>query len=249
MKLRRGPRRAQAVADRLQAKDQDRRDVREFRRLADMARYYAATTDPVAESAPYFDPQQGEARALAALAITSRWGPTLERLLLPDEIDPLKRSLHDLLLLTAQAMSQHTTGPDEVQEMLACWIARPCWVLRPGVFSGCVPSPSGDAATLVRRPTTSDGRTIQRFRRPRSITFCEVKTTGKTLAQTGERSERSAWEPEPERMEKAIEEYRQALRIDPEHYWSQFQLGRSYLSLSRLAEAVAAHRRLRGPSA
>ena len=41
-------------------------------------------------------------------------------------------------------------------------------------------------------------------------------------------------------MERAIEEYREALRIDPEHYWSQFQLGRSYLSLSRRAEAVEA---------
>ena len=41
-------------------------------------------------------------------------------------------------------------------------------------------------------------------------------------------------------MDKAIDQYRQALRIDPDHYWSHFQLGRCYLSLSRLAEAVEA---------
>jgi tetratricopeptide (TPR) repeat protein len=41
-------------------------------------------------------------------------------------------------------------------------------------------------------------------------------------------------------MERAIDEYRQALRIDPDHYWSHLQLGRSFLSLSRFAEAVEA---------
>ena len=39
-------------------------------------------------------------------------------------------------------------------------------------------------------------------------------------------------------MKKAIAEYRQALVLDPDHYWALFQLGRCSLSLGRLAEAV-----------
>src|SRR5262249_48012527 len=46
---------AQQEAERLQKLEQARSDVKEFRRLADEARFYAATTDPVAEHSPYFD--------------------------------------------------------------------------------------------------------------------------------------------------------------------------------------------------
>ena len=50
-------------------------DLKEFRRLADEARFFAATTDPVSEDTPYFDPAQGEKYAEAALAFAEeRWG-------------------------------------------------------------------------------------------------------------------------------------------------------------------------------
>jgi tetratricopeptide (TPR) repeat protein len=232
---------AQAVADRLQAQDLDRRDVRELRRLADLARYYAATTDPVAESAPYFDPQMGETTALAALALAERWGRALERLSLPDEIDPLKRVLHDLVLLTAQTKSQQATRPDVAHEILA--------LLDRAAFLG---PPSRSFFRLRALAKRRRGDLRQADDDERRAADPQVPSTSldhflrgenyRKDADTkpGERSERPAWQPEPERMEKAIEAYRQALRVDPEHYWSQFQLGRSYLSQSRLAEAVEA---------
>ena len=40
----------------LQKLEQARNEVKQFRALADEARFYAATTDPVAEHAPYFNP-------------------------------------------------------------------------------------------------------------------------------------------------------------------------------------------------
>ena len=66
---------------RLQKMDLARGDLKEFRRLADEARFFAATTDPVSEHAPYFDPREGEEKARAALAFADKWGgPSLSAL-------------------------------------------------------------------------------------------------------------------------------------------------------------------------
>ena len=46
-------------------------------------------------------------------------------------------------------------------------------------------------------------------------------------------------QPDRKGLLQAIDHYRAALRDDPDHYWSHFQLGRCYLSLGRNAEAVA----------
>ena len=40
-------------------------------------------------------------------------------------------------------------------------------------------------------------------------------------------------------LAQAIEEYQQALRLDPRHYWARFQLGRAQLALGQTAEAIA----------
>jgi tetratricopeptide (TPR) repeat protein/predicted Ser/Thr protein kinase len=232
---------AQRVADRLTAQEQARRDVQEFRHLADEARFYAATTDPVAENAPYFDPHQGEAKALAALTLATKWGPTLERLLLPDEADSLKRELYDLLLLTAHVQSQQAVGPDAARETLA--------LLDRAARLGPPSRSDFRLRALADRRRGDDRKAAeeqQRAEDPRGQStsldhFLLGESYRKTAAaRPGETSGRNAWQPDPERMERAIDQYRQALRIDPDHYWSHFQLGRSYLSLLRLAEAVEA---------
>ncbi|WP_422925033.1 protein kinase domain-containing protein [Singulisphaera sp. PoT] len=92
-------RQAEIESQRLQVRESARRDVAEFRRLADEARFYAATTDSIAEHAPYFDPRRGDAAATAALGIASRWGTDWGRLPLDDLRDGLKvdsRELHAL---------------------------------------------------------------------------------------------------------------------------------------------------------
>ena len=43
--------------------------------------------------------------------------------------------------------------------------------------------------------------------------------------------------PLAEDMFKAIEQYRQALRLEADHYWAHLQLGSSYLALGQVAEA------------
>ena len=96
-------------AEGLEKLNQARRDVEKFRNLAEEARFFAATTDPVAERAPYFDPREGQAEAQDALALAVPWGPTVEALPLEQERDPLRKDLYDLRLLVAQSKIQQGT--------------------------------------------------------------------------------------------------------------------------------------------
>ena len=91
--------------------------MKEFRRLAEEARFFAATTDAVTENSPYFDPRAGETRAKAALAIAGKWGPQLEKLPLTEEEAAVKNELYDLLLLAAQVKSQQAAEPESAREV------------------------------------------------------------------------------------------------------------------------------------
>lgn len=52
--------------------------------------------------------------------------------------------------------------------------------------------------------------------------------------------ERVTWQPNPDLLKRAVEEYRLALQIDPKHYWSHLQAGRCYLSLGQGLNALEA---------
>ena len=54
------------------------------------------------------------------------------------------------------------------------------------------------------------------------------------------RESRKDWKFDRDKLADAIAGYRQALRADPDHYWSAYQLGRSLVSLGRTAEGVEA---------
>jgi hypothetical protein len=88
-------------AGRLRAQEHARGALKECRHLADEANFYAATTNPAPEHAPYFDPRKGAALSRAALEMADSWGPTLERLPLPEERASVIGEVHDLLILAA----------------------------------------------------------------------------------------------------------------------------------------------------
>lgn len=253
---------ARREADALKRQEQERLDVREFRRLADEARYYATTSDPVSEHAPYFDPQQGESTALAALAIAAKWGPSLAQLSLPNEREALRRDLYDLLLLTAQLQGRRRGEPAANQVARVFLLAT-----QAGGPTGSEVQPARvalallDEAGRLHEPSrglyrlraqahaqlgdqaraAEDERRAQDPGRP--ATYLDHFLLGETFRNEASgrddpNEERKLWQPDPERMEKAIGEYRQALLLAPEHYWSHYQLGRCYLSLGRLDEAV-----------
>ena len=228
-------------AERLKELEQARVDLKEFRRLAEEARFYAATTDAVTENSPYFDPRAGETRARAALAIAGKWGPKLEKLPLTEEEAAVKNELYDLLLLAAQVKSQQSTEPQTAQEALTLLAdagryrdpTRGYYRLRARVQSQLADKAKADEdqrrAEDAQTPTTAldhflDG---EQYRKDAS-----VPAEGQ--------AERKAWQSDRQRMAQAMEQYRQALAKNPDDYWSHFQRGRCFLSLGQFAEAVEA---------
>jgi tetratricopeptide (TPR) repeat protein len=216
------------------------RAVQEFRRLADELTFYAAATDPVAEQTPYYDPGKAEKAAREALAIAKGWGRELEQLPLPPELPAVKRELGELLLVLVQLKTQRAPEAGAVPELLGLldWaqaLTGPscsCHRLRADCcrLLGDV----GKAAELERAAAGGVPRTAldhfllgERYR-TEVAGQADVGTAGLTFR------------PDRDRLAQAVAQYRQALALEPRHYWSRLQLGRCYLSLGQKAEAVEA---------
>ncbi len=196
-------REAERETKQLQSREVARREVSEFRRLADEARFFSATTDPVSEHAPYFDPRRGDGSAKSALHLASRWGTNWERLPLNEERASLRHSLNELHhLLAHHSSAAHKKDLEDVQRSLD----------------------SGQTDNATALDYFLLGESYRRTPQARSVREVEQEDDG----------------DRPERLERAIEAYRKALEIDPNDYWSHFQLGRCYIRLGRFAEGVEA---------
>jgi tetratricopeptide (TPR) repeat protein/tRNA A-37 threonylcarbamoyl transferase component Bud32 len=231
-------REAQVQADELMAQEQARNDVKQFRRLADEARFYAATADPVSEHAPFFDPAQGEATGQAALAIAERWGAALADLPLVDERPQLKLDLYDLMLLLAQIKAGKITKPGEASALLD-FLAGAAALQE---SSGSYHRLRSQAYRLLGEDARAAEEMTLAEKNQAGATALDHFLLGESYRTAASRQASAAdvqiWRPNPELLAKAALEYRRALQLDPNHYWSHFQLGRCYQSLGRGAEAV-----------
>jgi tetratricopeptide (TPR) repeat protein/tRNA A-37 threonylcarbamoyl transferase component Bud32 len=232
---------AMREANRLKAQEQARVDLKEFRHLADEANFFAATTNPASEHAPYFDPQKGAVMSRAALALARPWGPELESLPLPEERTAVKNELYDLLILTASETLRAEPGHAGATQALAT-------LDRAVRMSGSSVSDSrlrarayehlGDetrAAEMRRR--ADDPKTP---RTALDLFLLGERERDESAARVGDQTDRKPWQLDPDRMRKAIAFYRQALAIDPDDFWSRLQLGRCLQSLGRFPEAAEA---------
>ncbi len=227
-------RQAERVAAVLKAQDQARRDLQTFRQLADEASFYAATTDTVTENAPYFDPRKGETTARAALALTQNWGQSLDKLPLAEEREPTRRELYELYLLTAHILLSQETPESAREAIVLLDKARPLHAQTLGETRlrdrASARLPGQPARVALGEPIATE-TAHDHFLRGEEyrVESSRKKTEG---------SDRPDWQRDPELLEKAAVEYRAALALDPAEYWARFQLGRSYLSMGKLAEAV-----------
>lgn len=205
-----------------QERDQARRDLNDFRRLADEASYYAATTDPVAENAPYSDPRKGEETTKSALALAAKWGPALDRLPIEEEKASTAREIEELTRLAAHLKQQGKSARTARLRQKAVPVRLVSYLKpeTPNVVE--LANDSGKALTALDHFFQGESYRAQATRHK------DVQAV------------RDAWKPDPELMEKAIGEYRKALALNPEHYWSHFQIGRCHLSVGRLPEAIEA---------
>jgi tetratricopeptide (TPR) repeat protein len=236
-------RRAEAArqADRLTAQEQARRDLKEFRHLADEANFFAATTNPASEHAPYFDPHKGAAMARAALALAESWGRALEALPLPQERMAVKSELQGVLILAASEALRAEPGHRGAGQALET-LDRAAGLggssvsefrLRAGAYEQL--GDEKQAAEMRRRaedPTTT--------RTALDLFLLGERQRDESAARIGDQADVKPWQLDPARMQKAVALYRQALAIDPNHFWARLQLGRCLQSLGRFPEAAEA---------
>jgi tetratricopeptide (TPR) repeat protein len=230
---------AQREADELAAKEQAVKDVQRFRRKAEEATMYCAFQDPGTDFIPYIDLGKAEEAGRAALASLAPYAPDLGKLPLEGERPAVKAELYDLLVLLAQTKGRRAAGPEAVRGMTELL----------------------DRAAVLRAPTTSHhlvraegwrllgdkGKAAAEEARARAAKAppgaLDHFLSGERLRTQHARAGQGAGEAKQskeatERLKNAIKEYRQALGLDPRHYWAHFQIAQCYLAMREVDAAV-----------
>jgi tetratricopeptide (TPR) repeat protein/tRNA A-37 threonylcarbamoyl transferase component Bud32 len=231
---------AENEARELQQRNEAKAKLAQFRKLAEEARFLVASTNPVAAQAPFFNARAGLAKGEEALALAAPWGDDLAAFPLADDRPALAKDVADLLLLMAQVKSL-SPGKDAGQATLALLdrAAR----LQPPTRSAHRLRAAALAA--VGRPAEAAPEAAKADDPGTPLTAADHFLLGEqarvpVTRPEGLRDRSGKFRPDPVALEKAIEQYRLALRADPSHYWSHFQLGRCLLSLGRAEEGVQA---------
>lgn len=221
----------------LEARETARRQITDFHRLADEMRYFAASTNPPDQRAPYYDPALAEAVAAEALTISQRWGDDLSKLPLAEQRDQIKKELYELLLLRVQtrlALSHDSEHARQLMDELkrARWLARPSrsyYRLQSELFRLMDERAEASRADRLANDAKTRSTALDEFLLGESFRMRAIVQPDPS-------------EPKPDRvaLEKAVQAYKRALDKDPDHYWAHFQLGRCYLALGRGPEAVEA---------
>ena len=228
---------AQQESSRLARLEQGRTDLIEFRRLSDQAHFFAASVTPDDDRAPFYDHREAEAQGRAALAKIDTWGPDAGSLPIPEERDSVRRELYDLLLLLAQLQTSESLEKSARQGI--AWLDRARSLHEPTrsyyrIRARCdhILGNNEEAESSLRQ--ANDART-------------PAVALDHFLAGESERSRPASKEAggesphtDVEGITRAVDAYRLALELDPDHYWSHFQLGRCYLALGRGPEAIEA---------
>jgi tetratricopeptide (TPR) repeat protein/tRNA A-37 threonylcarbamoyl transferase component Bud32 len=234
---------AQKKAEELKKQEEARNRLREFRRLADEMRFYAAIPDPAGEQPPpLVDLESGEAKGRAALALLTEWGPDLAGLPLDGERAGLKAELYELLLLMAQTRGRRGADRATGRDMLAL-LERAAPLRSPTASYHRL---SAQAYRLLGDEKKA-GREQRLAADPKTpSTALDHFLVGMSLQMEATRPADADAQGDAARAERdklarqAIERYRQALRLEPNHYWAHLQLGSSYMGLLQRAEAAEA---------
>jgi serine/threonine protein kinase/tetratricopeptide (TPR) repeat protein len=234
--------RIKRAADLLKRREPARTALAEFHRLAEERQFLASVTTPAGQSAVDYDAQHGREAGEKAVAIADRLERELQELAMPEERKALHRELHDLLLLTA-AQTPYRPESDrkdvaKVLESLKRAISLPGHGPSRAYYrlkARChrVLGDEEAAALEEQRAEAEPPGPLDHF-----LQAEEYRARAGEAAQTA--GDELAWQPNRDLLLKAVAEYREALRLQPDHFWCHLQMGRCYLSLKRGAEAVAA---------
>lgn len=206
----------------LWAKQQAREQIDSFRQHYDDAMFFVGQESEVIEGNAqfaYFDPDSGHEALQNALILAEPWGENLASLTIDDEErGALRRELYELQLLRAQLAQLHPRPdrPDEFSDALA----------RAESYQYGTPSldrlRSGGGIDAVGDAISTSDFYFDHFLAGEQLRTRSIAAGGGRRVQ----------------LEAAIEHYRSALRLKPEHYWSRLQLGRCLVALGRNEEAI-----------
>jgi len=232
---------ARHEADELRRVEQVRREMVEFQRLADERQFHVALTTPAGERLLHYDSNRGEVAGRKALETAERLTAEIDQLPLPPERDTFHKELHDLLLLMVQAQCQQSPAHGAVKELLdrldrAAALQKPsrgyhrlrarCYRLQ------------GDKkqAEEEERRAEDPGLPATALDHFLLAEQCRAEAAVPDAAQ----GDATSGQPNPKLLQRAVDHYQKALRLEPRHFWCYFQLGRCYLSLGQGSEAVEA---------
>jgi tetratricopeptide (TPR) repeat protein/tRNA A-37 threonylcarbamoyl transferase component Bud32 len=224
----------------LRAEKLARQQAADFRRWAETVQFFAASTNPEGEHAPYFAPRQALQAGQKALELARDWGEDLQSFPVADERGRLKDELADLLLLLAQVGSRPAPERNAAESMLANLE----WARRLGAptrayyrLSSLYHLALGEDAQAAEKRARVDDPNL-----PMTALDCfllgeDARTNAVSISPRS--SELPNWRPQRETMDQAVANYRLALEKNPQHYWAHYQLGRCLLSLGQREDALA----------
>jgi tetratricopeptide (TPR) repeat protein/tRNA A-37 threonylcarbamoyl transferase component Bud32 len=226
---------------RLAARETARAQLQEFHRLADEAQFFAANTDAINERFPYYDAVRAQVDTKKALALTAPWGEQSEYLPIEEARADLLGSKYSLLLLLAQLQLDKSPSASSGRSVLATLDqAKPLQPLSKRYhqlrsaglnYVGDVAHAHEElaAANDQRTPETAQDHFLQ----GEAFRAEDAGSAAKFVVTDNAESNHPS-------LARAIDEYRAALNIDPQHYWARYQLARCLLATGNASEAIEA---------
>ncbi len=224
----------------LAAIEKTRDDIAQFERFADEAQYFAATSDRLDDSVPYYDAATADRAADQALKISAAWGESLELLPLDELRSPVRETLHSLLLTTAQSQLNESSTPDAVDK------ARALILQAETLHGGSVSSLRlRDVLKSARQNESTHDEGSTPISRDGQVAvensaldyFLNAEELRRKASRSGA-TDGDEWNAHAELLDQAIAGYRSAIRLRTGDFWSHFQMGRCYVSLGKYSEGV-----------
>jgi serine/threonine protein kinase/Flp pilus assembly protein TadD len=224
----------------LAAIEMARAEVAEFKKLADEAQYFAATSGRLDDSTPYYDPVVAERVAGDAIRISDAWGDHLEGLPLDGMRSSVKETLYSLLLTTVQSQLNRNMDSELIEKSRSLLARAQALhgksesLLR--LRGALDEATTDDAAVLVAGSDTTMSKG-QQVGKTALDYFLNAEELRRQASRSGA-TDGDEWKAHVELIEQAIAGYRSAIRIRAGDFWSHFQMGRCYLSLGKYSEGV-----------
>jgi Flp pilus assembly protein TadD len=221
-------------------REQVRRDLAEFYRLAERPFYAPSITQTGDHSLSHYS-RPGQDAGEKALLLADRLAPELEQLAMRDEQTAFHKQLHDLLLMMVQAQGKQSPGPETVRAMLRR-LERAASLREPSrgyyrLRSRCYQL-LGDTGQRDEEARKADGPGLPASAMDHFLLADQA--LNEAVSPGPRQGDPTKLQLNPEWLTRAIEHYQAALRIEPDHFWCHSQLGFCYLSQNRGSEAVEA---------